>query len=192
MKTTLIIIAAFVAVGFLTYSFITRRGHVKHTPLGKKFYDLKVKTLDGKQTLNLAAYKGKKVLCVNTASECGYTKQYEGLQKIAEQYKDRLVVIGFPCNQFGGQEPGSTEEIDKFCKKNYGVTFPLTEKIDVKGDKQHEVYQWLCQKNNNGFGDYEVKWNFNKFLIDENGNLIGYYPSSVKPESEELAKAITK
>ncbi|MES2689815.1 MAG: glutathione peroxidase [Bacteroidota bacterium] len=192
MKTTLIIVAAFIVVGFLTYSFITRRGHVKHAALGKKFYDLKVKTLDGKQTINFAEYKGKKILCVNTASECGYTKQYEGLQKIAEQYKGKLVVIGFPCNQFGGQEPGSTEEIDKFCKKNYGVTFPLTEKVDVKGDKQHEVYQWLCQKNNNGMGDYEVKWNFNKFLIDENGNLVAYYPSSVKPESEELAKAISK
>lgn len=192
MKTTLIIIAVFVVVGILTYSFITKRGHVKHAALGKKFYDLKIKTLDGKQTINFSDYKGKKILCVNTASECGYTKQYEGLQKISEQYKGRLVVIGFPCNQFGGQEPGSTEEIDKFCKKNYGVTFPLTEKIDVKGDKQHEVYQWLCQKNNNGVGDYEVKWNFNKFLIDENGNLVAYYPSSVKPESEELATAILK
>lgn len=192
MKTTLIILGAFAALGLIAYSFISKRGRITHAPLNKSFYDLSIKALDGKETISFASYKGKKILCVNTASECGYTKQYEGLQKLAEQYKDKLVVIGFPCNQFGGQEPGSSEEIGQFCKKNYGVTFPITEKIDVKGQHQHPVYQWLCQKNNNGVGDYEVKWNFNKFLIDENGNLLAYYPSSVKPESEELKAAIMK
>jgi glutathione peroxidase len=192
MKTTLIILGALSALGLITYSFIGKRGRVMHAPLNKSFYDLTIKSLDGKETISFSTYKGKKILCVNTASECGYTRQYEGLQKLAEQYKDKLVVIGFPCNQFGGQEPGSSEEIDKFCKKNYGVTFPLTEKIDVKGKNQHPVYQWLCQKSNNGVGDYDVKWNFNKFLIDENGNLAGYFPSSVKPESEELKAAIAK
>lgn len=192
MKITLILLAVIVVIGAVTYSFITKRGHVMHAPLHADFYSLSIKTLDGKEDIHFSSYKGKKILCVNTASECGYTKQYEGLQKLAETYSDRLVVIGFPCNQFGGQEPGNSDEINKFCKKNFGVTFPLTEKIDVKGDNQHPVYQWLCQKNNNGVGDYQVKWNFNKFLIDEQGNLAGYFPSSVKPESDELKNAILK
>lgn len=160
--------------------------------MAKTFHDLSIKSLDGKQTINFSQFKGKKVLCVNTASECGYTPQYEGLQKLQEKFKDKLVVIGFPCNQFGGQEPGNNEEIATFCKKNYGVTFTLTEKIDVKGKNQHPVYQWLCQKTNNGVGDYEVKWNFNKFLINEKGELVSYFPSSVKPQSAELEAAINR
>lgn len=192
MKKKILILSSIVALGMLAYSFIFKVKNVTHAPMGKSFYDLSIKTLDGKGNINFADFKGKKILCVNTASECGYTKQYEGLQKISEQYKGKLIVIGFPCNQFGGQEPGGQEEISTFCKKNYGVTFPLTEKIDVKGKNQHVVYQWLCQKSNNHVGDYEVKWNFNKFLIDEQGNLQAYFPSSVKPESEELAAAIKK
>lgn len=192
MKKKILILSSIVALGMLAYSFIFKVKNVTHAPMGKSFYDLSIKTLDGKGNINFADFKGKKILCVNTASECGYTKQYEGLQKISEQYKGKLIVIGFPCNQFGGQEPGGQEEISTFCKKNYGVTFPLTEKIDVKGKNQHLVYQWLCQKSNNLVGDYEVKWNFNKFLIDEQGNLQAYFPSSVKPESEELAAAIKK
>ncbi len=192
MKKKILILSSIVALGMLAYSFIFKVKNVTHAPMGKSFYDLSIKTLDGKGLIKFSDLKGKKILCVNTASECGYTKQYEGLQKISEQYKGKLVVIGFPCNQFGGQEPGGQEEISTFCKKNYGVTFPLTEKIDVKGKNQHPVYQWLCQKSNNQVGDYEVKWNFNKFLIDEQGNLQAYFPSSVKPESEELAAAIKK
>lgn len=192
MRKKFIWFAAFTALGVLAYSFIFRVKNVTHAPMNKKFHELSIKSLDGKNTINFANFKGKKVLCVNTASACGYTGQYEGLQKLSEKYKDKLVVIGFPCNQFGAQESGSSEEISTFCKKNYGVTFPLSEKIDVKGAKQHPVYQWLCQKSNNGVGDYEVKWNFNKFLVDEQGNLKAYFPSSVKPESDELAKAITQ
>lgn len=192
MKKVVLVFGAITALGILAYSFVFGAKNVTHPALNKGFYELSIKSLDGKNTINFADLKGKKILCVNTASECGYTKQYEGLQVLSEKYKGKLVVIGFPCNQFGGQEPGSTEEIGTFCKKNYGVTFPLTEKIDVKGAKQHPVYQWLCQKSNNGLGDYEVKWNFNKFLISESGKLIAYYPSSVKPESEELAKAINQ
>ena len=192
MKKKILILSSIVALGVLGYSFIFKVKNVTHAPMGKSFYDLSIKTLDGKGNINFADFKGKKILCVNTASECGYTKQYDGLQKISEQYKGKLIVIGFPCNQFGGQEPGGQAEISTFCKKNYGVTFPLTEKIDVKGKNQHVVYQWLCQKSNNQVGDYEVKWNFNKFLIDEQGNLQAYFPSSVKPESEELAAAIKK
>lgn len=191
MKTTLLITALIAVIGLIVYSF-TRKASVVYPALNKSFYDLSIHSLDGKSVIKFSDYKGKKILCVNTASECGYTPQYEGLQKLSEKYKDQLVVIGFPCNQFGGQEPGEAAEIGQFCKKNYGVTFPLTEKIDVKGTKQHEVYQWLCQKSNNGVGDYEVKWNFNKFLIDENGKFISHYGSSVKPESAELASAIEK
>ncbi|TAE88293.1 MAG: glutathione peroxidase [Bacteroidetes bacterium] len=190
MKKTILGFGALTAIGMIAYSFIFGTKNVMHPALNKSFYELSIKTLDGKKSINLSDFKGKKILCVNTASECGYTKQYEGLQKLSEQYKNKLVIIGFPCNQFGGQEPGSKEEISTFCKKNYGVTFLLTEKIDVKGSNQHPIYQWLCQKSNNGVADYEVKWNFNKFLINESGKLVAYYPSSVKPESDELAKAI--
>ncbi|MDX5320528.1 MAG: glutathione peroxidase [Bacteroidota bacterium] len=154
--------------------------------MNHSFHDLSIKTLDGSGTINFADFKGKKVLCVNTASECGYTYQYEGLEELHQKYKDQLVLIGFPCNQFGGQEPGAPEEIADFCKKNFGVTFLLTEKIDVKGDNQHPVYQWLTQKEHNGVDDYTVKWNFNKFLIDEEGNLIGYFESGVKPMDEKI------
>lgn len=150
------------------------------------FYSLSIKSLDGKSTINFSDFKGKKILCVNTASECGYTYQYEGLQELYDKYKEQLVVIGFPCNQFGKQEPGTSDEIAGFCKKNYGVNFPLSEKIDVKGDNQHPVYQWLTQKEQNGVGDYSIKWNFNKFLIDENGKLIAYFESGVKPMDDAI------
>lgn len=189
MKTILIISAVLAAVGLIAYGFVSGR-HVTRLPLGKSFYDLSVKTLDGKGILKMSDYKGKKILCVNVASKCGYTPQYDGLQKLSEKYAGKLVIIGFPCNQFLGQEPGNNEEIAQFCRKNYGVTFPLSEKIDVKGSGQHEIYQWLCLKSNNGVADYEVKWNFNKFLVDEKGNLQAYFGSKTEPLSSELAGAI--
>ncbi len=154
------------------------------------FHSLKLTSLDGKDTLHFASLKGKKVLIVNTASECGYTPQYEELEKLKQTMKDSLVIIGCPCNQFGGQEPGSAEQIQSFCQKNYGVSFFLSEKLDVRGDKQHPVYQWLTQKSRNGALDASVNWNFNKFLIDGNGKLQGYYPSKVGPMSAELLAAI--
>ena len=126
------------------------------------------------------------ILIVNTASKCGYTPQYEGLEKVYEQYKDKLVVIGFPCNQFGGQESGTNEEIVNFCKKNYGVTFPLADKIEVKGAGIAPIYQWLTQKAKNGVLDANIGWNFNKFLLDENGKMIAYFPSNVKPDSQDI------
>ncbi len=139
-------------------------------------------------TIKFSDFKGKKILVVNTASECGYTPQYEGLEKLYEAHKNKLVVVGFPCNQFGGQEPGSNEVIQGFCKKNYGVTFPMAGKIDVKGDHQAAIYHWLCNKKDNGVLDAEIKWNFNKFILDENGKLLAYFPSSVKPDSEDILK----
>lgn len=144
-----------------------------------------VKGIDGKD-IKMSSFKGKKILVVNTASKCGYTPQYEALEKVYEQYKDKLVIIGFPCNQFGGQEPGSNEEIVAFCKKNYGVTFPLADKIDVKGENTAAIYQWLTQKSKNGVVDATISWNFNKFLLDENGKMIAYYPSNVKPDSQDI------
>lgn len=151
----------------------------------QSIHTFKVTGIDGKQ-INLAAYKGKKILIVNTASKCGYTPQYESLQKVYDQYKDKLVILGFPCNQFGGQEPGTNEEIAAFCKANYGVNFPLADKIDVKGTNIAPIYQWLTQKAKNGVLDANIGWNFNKFLIDENGKMLAYFPSNVKPESDAI------
>lgn len=144
-----------------------------------------VKGIDGKD-IKMSSFKGKKILVVNTASKCGYTPQYEALEKVYEQYKGQLVIIGFPCNQFGGQEPGTNEEIVEFCKKNYGVTFPLADKVDVKGENTAAIYQWLTQKSKNGVVDATISWNFNKFLLDENGKMIAYFPSNVKPDSEAI------
>lgn len=192
MKKAILIITTLTCISYAAYSIFFKTPNVRHAPMNKSFYDLSAKAIDGTTLIKMDAFKGKKILIVNTASECGYTPQYEGLQKLSEQFKDKLVIIGFPCNQFGGQEPGNSEEISTFCKKNYGVTFQLTEKVDVKGSGQHPIYQWLCQKSNNGVGDYEVKWNFNKFLISETGELLGYFPSSVKPNAEQLINAINK
>ena len=157
------------------------------TTNAQSIHSFTVKSIDGKN-LNLASFKGKKILIVNTASKCGYTPQYEGLEKVYEQYKDKLVILGFPCNQFGGQEPGTNEEIVAFCKKNYGVSFPLADKIEVKGDNIAPIYQWLTMKSKNGILDASIGWNFNKFLIDENGKMIAYFPSNIKPDSEDILK----
>jgi len=154
-------------------------------PASQSIHSFKVKSIEGGE-INFAKYKGKKILIVNTASKCGYTPQYEALQKISKEYADKLVVVGFPCNQFGGQEPGTEEEVQSFCKVRYGVTFPLTAKVDVKGDNISPIYKWLCNKTENGVLDAEIKWNFNKFLLDENGKMLAYFPSKVKPDSEEI------
>ncbi|MBR9861235.1 glutathione peroxidase [bacterium] len=156
----------------------------------QNFHDFEILSLNENDTLNMKDYAGKKILVVNVASKCGFTNQYEGLQKLYETYKDDLVIIGFPCNQFGGQEPGTKDDIAEFCQVNYGVTFPLSTKIDVKGDNQHPIYTWLTSKDQNGLDDYKVSWNFNKFVIDENGKLIAYFGSKVKPFDKELIDAI--
>ena len=149
-------------------------------------YDFKVKGLEG-QEIDLAQYKGKKILIVNTASKCGYTPQYEELQKLYDQYKGKLVIIGFPANNFGGQEPGSNSEIGEFCKRNYGVTFPMAEKVSVVGDDIHPLFKYLTEEAKKlGTPEPVVKWNFTKFLVDENGKLVKVFPSKVKPLSEEI------
>lgn len=151
-------------------------------------YDFKVKNIEGKD-FKLSKYKGKKLLIVNTASKCGYTKQYAELQLLADQYKDKLVVIGFPANNFAGQEPGTNSEIKEFCKKNFGVTFPLSEKVSVKGLDIAPIFQYLTTQENPDFTG-EIKWNFEKFLIDENGKLIHRYRSNVKPLSTEITSQL--
>ncbi len=156
---------------------------------GATVYNFKVTALDG-STIDFAKFKGKKILIVNTASECGYTPQYADLQKLADSYKSKLVVIGFPANNFGGQEPGSNAEIKEFCKKNYGVTFQIAEKVSVKGDDIHPLFKWLTNKSENGVMDAEIKWNFTKFLLDEKGQLIAVFPSKVNPTSEEVTKLL--
>jgi glutathione peroxidase len=152
-------------------------------------YDFPLTGIDGKE-INLNAFRGKKILFVNVASKCGYTPQYEGLQKLYEQNRENLVIIGLPCNQFMRQEPGSSEEIQSFCTKNYGVTFPITEKVNVKGDKIHPLYNWLTRKELTGVEDSKVKWNFQKYLIDEQGVLIRVFGSKVKPLDEEIISAV--
>ncbi len=152
----------------------------------KSFYDFTVKDIDGND-FPLSSLKGKKVLVVNTASKCGFTPQYEGLEKLYKEYGgDDFTIIGFPANNFKSQEPGSNEEIAEFCQQNYGVTFPMMAKISVKGDDMHPLYKWLTSKKQNGVMDSEVKWNFQKYLIDEKGKLVKVLYSKVKPESPEI------
>lgn len=150
-------------------------------------YDFKVPSLSG-DTIDFSKYKGKYLLIVNTASQCGYTKQYADLEKLYEGHKDNLVIVGFPANNFGGQEPGSNAEIKEFCQKNYGVTFPMAEKVSVKGSDIHPLFQYLTSKEKNGVQDAEIKWNFTKFLLDKNGKLVAVFPSAVNPMSEEITK----
>lgn len=147
-------------------------------------YDISISSIDGK-SLNLNSYKGKPILFVNVASECGYTRQYAQLQELHATHGDKITVIGVPCNDFGGQEPGSSEEIVSFCQKNFGVTFPLTEKVSIKGDT-HPLYQWLTNKESNGVDDYDVKWNFHKFVVGAEGELLGSYASGVDPMGKEI------
>jgi glutathione peroxidase len=152
---------------------------------GANLHDFKLKTIDGKE-ITLGQFKGKKLLLVNVASECGYTPQYKNLQALHEKYKDKLVVIGFPANNFGGQEPGTNEEIKGFCSKTYQVSFLMMEKISVKGKDTHPLYQWLCNKSINGTCDDSPSWNFCKYLIDENGHIVKFFKSSVDPLSAEI------
>lgn len=153
-------------------------------------YDFSVKTIRG-ETVSMAEYRGKVLLIVNVASQCGFTPQYKGLQELYEKYKDRgLVVLGFPCNQFGAQEPGTETEIAQFCETNYGVTFPMFAKIDVSGENAHPLYQFLCKEAPGILGTKAIKWNFTKFLVDREGNVIDRFASTDTPE--DLEKHILK
>jgi len=155
------------------------------------FYSLKA-TLNNGSLLNFETFRGKKVLLVNTASDCGYTDQYDDLQKIYEQYKDRLVIIGFPANDFKHQEKGTDDEIASFCKLNYGITFPLAQKsIVIKDAGQNPVFKWLTDSAQNGWNNKPPSWNFSKYLVNEEGRLTNYFGASVSPSGEEMKKALT-
>ncbi len=156
----------------------------------KTLHSFTVKAIDG-TSFNLSQLKGKKVMVVNTASKCGLTPQYEALQALYEKYKTaNFMIIGFPANNFLGQEPGTNAEIREFCTAKFGVTFPMMEKISVKGDDMHPLYQWLTRKSENGVKDGEVKWNFQKYLIDEEGRLVEVIPPREKPDSERVTRWI--
>jgi len=163
------------------------KGGTAYTPSESNtdFYSLSCKTIEGND-YDFNQLKGKRVLIVNTASECGFTPQYKGLQKLHEQYGESLTIIGFPCNDFGNQESGSSEEINSFCSKNYGISFQMMEKVSIKGDAPHPVYVWLLNKSENGVADHTLRWNFHKFLIDEDGSLVGSYKSGVKPTDNQI------
>jgi glutathione peroxidase len=159
-------------------------------PSTQTIYDFKVTDIDGKE-YDLGSLKGKKVMIVNTASKCGLTPQYEELEKLYQTYKDQnFVIVGFPSNDFMSQEPGSDAEIKEFCKKNYGVSFPMMSKIEVKGKEMHPLYKFLTEKSQNGYSDNSVKWNFQKYLINEEGKLVKVIPPGTKPLSEEITSWI--
>ena len=158
--------------------------------MNKSVYDFHANTIDGKDK-SLSEYKGKVLLIVNVASKCGYTPQYKGLEEIYQKYHSKgFEILGFPCNQFGSQEPGSAEEIKSFCSLNYGVTFPLFEKIDVNGDNAHPLYKYLTDAKPGILGTKAIKWNFTKFLIDRNGNIFDRYASNITPD--DITKDIEK
>ncbi len=182
-------------IGMLALPFM--KDQIESQPVGveisakQSLYDFKVKSLDGKM-VDLSVYKGKKVIILNTASKCGFTPQYADWEKFYEENKSKVVVLGFPSNQFGGQEPGADSEIAAFCQKNYGVNFPMFSKVDVKGESKCELYKWLTTKELNGWNEKEPSWNFCKYLINEKGELVNFFASGVKPTSKEFLDALNK
>ncbi|MGD1946404.1 MAG: glutathione peroxidase [Croceivirga sp.] len=154
------------------------------------FYDITINQLNG-TTLVLSDFQGKYILIVNVASKCGFTPQYRELEQLYQKHKEELIIIGVPCNQFGSQEPGTPSEIESFCERNYGVNFIITEKVNVKGEKQHPLYQWLTRKQSNGSSNSVVRWNFQKYLIDKEGRLIDFFYSITSPSSRKITKYLT-
>ena len=183
IKTINIILILLITLISVEYS----SNNIKTKPM--PIYDITINDIEGKQ-INLNDFKGKYVLFVNVASNCGFTRQYKDLQTLYDKYKDELVVVGVPCNQFGGQEPGDEEQISIFCSEKYNVTFPMTEKIAVRGSNQHPLYKWLTSKDLNGRKNSSVKWNFQKYLVDKDGNLIDYWYSLTNPTSSKITNYI--
>ena len=174
---------------FILFQFLINPTSEFKSQENMSLYTIKINAIDG-TPIDLNNYKGKHLLFVNVASECGFTGQYEDLQKLYDTYQDKLMVIGVPCNQFGGQEPGTSVDIQTFCKKNYGVTFLITEKVDVKGKNQHPLYQWLTDKDLNGVENTTVKWNFHKYLVDGKGQFVDYFYSITKPLSSKITRQL--
>ncbi|WP_319805470.1 glutathione peroxidase [Hymenobacter weizhouensis] len=180
--------------GGLSFSHFSTATHpmtTETTAAPTTVYDFTVKSIDGKD-VKLSQFKGKKLLIVNVASECGYTPQYKELEELHKKHGDRVTVLGFPANNFGGQEPGTNEQIATFCEKNFGVTFPMFAKVSVKGADTAPLYQFLADKSRNGAVSDAPTWNFCKYLVDEQGRVVAFYPSKVKPMSDELVAAILK
>lgn len=176
---------------FILLMMLTFAAAGKETTM-QSIYDFKVKTIEGEET-TLAPYRGKVMLIVNVASKCGYTPQYDGLQALYEKYQEKgLVILGFPCNQFTNQEPGTEEEIENFCRVNFGVTFPMFSKIEVNGENTHLLYAYLKSEQPGILGTEAIKWNFTKFLVDKQGNVIARFGSSTKPKEleEEIEKLL--
>ncbi len=171
----------------LLNNILGRDTNPKNVPPVTSIYEIEINSLTG-EPINLADFKGKKILFVNVASKCGFTPQYAGLQELYDKHKDNLMIIGVPCNQFGSQEPGTADQIQEFCSVNYGVTFLITEKVDVKGENQHPLYAWLTDKGQNGVKSSSVKWNFQKYLVGEEGQYIDYWTSMTKPMSDKITK----
>lgn len=155
----------------------------------QSFYELSIPSIEDKE-IKMSDFKGKYILIVNVASYCGYTSQYADLQKLSQDYANQVVVLAVPCNQFGSQEPGSKKEIKTFCESKFDVTFPMTEKVNVKGKNQHPIYAWLTNKEQNGLDNFQVSWNFNKFLINGEGELIAYFKSGVNPLDEQIIEKL--
>lgn len=186
MRMTFIIIGiVLLALTLLGWNVIKGSATYSPSKSAVDFYSLSCKTLGG-EDYSFSQLKGKKVLIVNTASACGFTPQYKGLQKLHEQYGENLVILGFPCNDFGKQESGSHEEIGAFCQNNYGVSFKMMEKVSIKGSNPHPVYKWLMNKPENGVSDHSILWNFHKFIIDGNGSLVGSFKSGVEPTDNQI------
>jgi glutathione peroxidase len=183
LAATIILAASF--FGFSAF----KKSQNKMNGNPQSIYDFKLKTLSGEE-ITLAKFKGKKLLIVNVASQCGFTPQYKSLQALHEQYGSKVVIIGFPANNFGEQEPGTSSEIKEFCTKNYGVTFQMMEKINVKGAQLHPLYKWLSTKEENGTCSESPNWNFCKYLIDEKGNVVKFFPSKIDPLSKEITSLL--
>ena len=191
LRTTITIVT-FIVVGSIIFisscSQRARENTENSTPL-ESFYELRAKTIDGK-IVPMSQFKGKKILIVNVASECGYTPQYESLQKLYSTNQDNLHILAFPSNDFLNQEPGSASEIKNFCKVNFGIKFDIFEKVSVTGKSIHPIYKWLSNEKSNGWNRQKPTWNFNKYLIDENGKLIGYWASAIDPLSDSILNKI--
>jgi glutathione peroxidase len=175
--------------GDLTGRRNTTRENKNRVQPSESFYELSI-VLNNGDTFDFSQLKGKKVLLVNTASDCGYTHQYEALQELYQQFKDKIVVIGFPANDFKEQETGNDEDIAVFCKQNYGITFPLAKKTAVTGESQNEVFRWLSDKTKNGWNSQQPTWNFSKYLVSEDGVLLRYLDPGISPMNDELIRLI--
>lgn len=181
----------FISLISLLFVFPNPSNPEKQMSATPNIYGFTVPSIDG-GTIDFSAFKGKKILIVNTASECGYTPQYAQLQELYETYRDQLVIVGFPANNFGGQEPGTNEEIKQFCTGTYHVTFPMAAKVSVKGQDIAPIFEWLTEKSKNGVADVTIKWNFTKFLLDENGAFVASFESAVTPLSDPILKYLEK